>query len=78
MTIIAAIEDQSPGSSGNDYFTKPAELAPQTKARSVDINTLGQAVSSAFDKLPTELVLKRGTVNYAEDTGAVNAIAVSD
>lgn len=62
----------------NDYFTKPADLAPQTKARSVDINTLGQAVNSAFDKLPTEISLKRGTVNYAVDTGvAANAYLVA-
>lgn len=61
----------------SNYFNKPADLAPQTKARTVDINNMAQLIDSAFDKLPTELVLKRGTVNYAEDTGAVNAIAVS-
>lgn len=55
----------------NDYFTKPAELAPVTKARSVDFNNLATLILNGFDKLPTELALKSGTVNYAVDTGNV-------
>jgi len=33
-------------------FTKPAPLAPLTRARSVDINAIVNAVDSAFDQLP--------------------------
>lgn len=34
------------------YFTQPDPLAPQTKARSVDINALSNAVRVAFEKIP--------------------------
>lgn len=62
----------------NDYFSSPADVAPGTRARSVDLNTLDAAVTGAFDKLPTELALKSGTVNYAVDTGTVaNAYIVA-
>lgn len=37
----------------NLYFTKPADLAPVTKARSVDFNNLNAAIDSAFRAIPT-------------------------
>lgn len=58
----------------NEYFTKPADLAPATKARSVDINNLSAAADAAFDKLPGLVASATDTRNYAVDTGAVNAI----
>jgi hypothetical protein len=51
------------------YFNKPSDLAPVTKARSVDINNLAALIAAAFGKLPDELDLKMGTVNYAVNTG---------
>lgn len=51
------------------YFDKPSDLAPVTKARSVDINNLAALIAAAFGKLPNELDLKMGTVNYAVNTG---------
>lgn len=60
------------------FYTKPNDLAPATKARSVDINTLNSAVATAFAKLPPELSIKAGTVNYAADSsGAANVYAVA-
>lgn len=61
----------------NTLFTKPNDLAPVTKARSVDINNLSASVAAAFAKLPDELALKSGAVNFAADTGAVNAYAAT-
>lgn len=58
-------------SAGNSYFTKPADLAPVTKARSVDINNLAAAVESAFGKIPDSMAMKTGTLNYAADTGTL-------
>lgn len=61
----------------NAYFTSPNDIAPITRARSVDINAFDQAVDAAFDKLPAEDLLKRGTINYAVTTAAVaNAYAI--
>lgn len=55
----------------NGYYNSPADIAPVTRARSVDINTIDQGIDAAFDKLPAEDHLKRGTVNFAATTGAV-------
>ncbi len=60
----------------SDYFTSPPDVAAVTKALSANINDLDAAVVVAFDKLPTENNLKRGTVNYAVDTGVVNAYLI--
>lgn len=61
----------------NNYYTSPADIAAATKARSVDINTLDASVDAAFDKLPSELALKSGAVNYAVDTGNIANIYVA-
>lgn len=61
----------------NQYYASPADLAPGTKARAGDINTIDQSVDAAFDKLPAELALKSGTVNYAVNkSNQANAYAV--
>ena len=59
------------------YFTSPTDVAAVTKALSANINDLDAAVVVAFDKLPTEDNLKRGTVNFAVDTGVVNAYLIA-
>jgi hypothetical protein len=62
----------------NQYYASPVDLAPGTKARAGDINTIDQSVDAAFDKLPAELALKSGTVNYAVNTSSTaNAYAVA-
>jgi len=58
-------------------YSSPTDIAAVTKALSVDINNIDAAVAVAFDKLPTEVEIKRGTINYAVDTGAVNAYVVA-
>jgi hypothetical protein len=61
----------------NQLFTAPTDLAPATLAKSADINAITAAVGTAFNKLPTELELKTGTINYAVDTGTANAYLVA-
>jgi len=61
----------------NLYFTSPTDVEAATLARSTNVNDLDAAVDAAFDKLPTELNLKRGTTNYAVDTGTADAYLVS-
>ena len=61
----------------SQFFVVPTELAPATLAKSADINAITSAVDTAFNKLPTELELKTGTINYIVDTGAVNAYLVA-
>lgn len=53
----------------SDLFNSPSDLLPMTKARSVDINTLDRAIGAAFDKLPNEMNIKGGTINFAVDSG---------
>lgn len=61
----------------NEYYASPSDLAPGTKARAGDINTIDQSVDAAFDKLPGEMALKTGTVTYAVNKSTVaNAYAV--
>jgi hypothetical protein len=55
----------------NKYLTPPNDLAPGAKARSSDINTLTQAINAAFDKVPDELALKAGNIQYALNAGTV-------
>lgn len=76
MTISTIIEE-SESPTPNSYFTKPADLAPETKARSVDINALSSAVKVAFDKVPDLVPLYTDTMAYAVDTGAINAMVVT-
>lgn len=62
----------------NEYYVKPADLAPGTKARSVDINALMASVDLAFGKVPNAMSMKTGTLNYAVDTGTTpNAYVVA-
>ena len=50
-------------------YNSPTDVVPGTLARSSSINNLDAAVAAAFALLPTEDEIKRGTVNYAVDTG---------
>jgi len=50
-------------------FVPPSPLIPLTKARSLDINALSDAVDVAFELLPDEQVIGSGTVTYAVDSG---------
>jgi hypothetical protein len=57
----------------NDYFNHTSPLSRHTLARSTAINTFMTAIAAGFDKLPAELVLNQGRVNFASDGGAANA-----
>lgn len=61
----------------NSYYTPPTDIAALTRARSGDINLRDDAVDAAFDKVPAEEKLKRGTVNYAVTGGAADAYTVT-
>lgn len=61
----------------NSYYTPPADVAALTRARSGDINLRDDAVDAAFDKVPDEAKLKRGTVNYAVTAGTADAYTVT-
>jgi len=62
----------------SDYFDySTGRLTAGTTARSGQVNTILDAIDTGLDKLPSETSLKRGTTNYAEDTGAANAYVVS-
>lgn len=61
----------------NGFYTPPTDIAAVTKALSVDINNIDAAVDAAFDKLPTEDRIKRGTINFAVDTGSADAYLVA-
>lgn len=62
----------------NGFYNSPVDIAPVTRARSTDINTIDQAIDTAFDKLPTEERLKQGRVTYTVDAGvAANAYVVA-
>ncbi len=54
-------------------FVSPADIDPITLAKSSDVNAIKTATATAFALLPTEAKLKQGTVNFAVDTGNVNA-----
>lgn len=58
-------------------FTPPAALNPLTKARSVDINNLSDAVATAFAALPSDADLNNGTVNFGTDSGTANTYVVT-
>ncbi|HEY5799979.1 MAG TPA: hypothetical protein VIT92_07150, partial [Burkholderiaceae bacterium] len=61
----------------NAYYNSPVDVAAGVKVRSVDTNAVDSATDAAFDKLPTEANLKRGTINYAVTGGSVNAYTVT-
>ena len=58
-----------------DYTTDRIEDG--SIARAATINVIFDEISAAFDKLPSETVLKLGTVNYGIDTGAADAYVVT-
>lgn len=47
------------------YYQQPAYLAPETRARSVDINTLNDAVKAAFDAIPAADQTWAGIQDYS-------------
>lgn len=60
-------------------YTQPALLEPRTKARSVDINNLNNAVKAAFDILPGTGQSWAGVHDYSAGTLRAKApIAMSD
>ena len=44
----------------NEYFSKPTDLAPYTRARAEDMNDRFTGVASGFDKLPLPHLTERG------------------
>ena len=58
-------------------FTKPSAVVALTLAKDTDINDLADAVEEAFDLIPDETRLERGTTNYVIAAGAGNAYTVS-
>lgn len=58
------------------YFTQPNALAPQTKARSVDINALSNAILSAFNKIPVSDQVWSGAHDFTAGTVRVPAPVV--
>ena len=58
-------------------FTKPSAVVALTLAKDTDINDLADAVEEAFDLIPDETRLERGTTNYVVAAGAGNAYTVS-
>jgi len=58
-------------------FNPPADIAQITLAKSSDVNAVKAATAIAFGLLPSETKLQRGTVNFAVDTGTVNAYVVA-
>lgn len=66
MTIVTQLyTDNLAANNQVAYFTQPDPLAPQTKARSVDINTLANAVLTAFQKIPVSDQVWTGTHDYS-------------
>jgi len=62
----------------NDYYEHSAQSVTKgATARADDVNNVGNAMETGMDKLPSENVLKDGTVDVGTDTGAVNAYVVA-
>ena len=62
----------------NDYYQHSGYAVERgTTARADQINTIGQAVESGLDKLPSEAQIKRGLVDYGTDSGTANAYIVT-
>jgi hypothetical protein len=62
----------------NDYFESSTyQITPGTRAKASDLNTAYDALETGLDKLPSETNMKRGLINYAVDTGAVDAYVVT-
>jgi len=61
----------------NDWFDNFTRFVKGTKARSDAVNSVFDQMVTGMDKMPTENQMNRGTLNYAVDTGAINAYAVT-
>jgi hypothetical protein len=62
----------------NDYFTHSANRTTAgTTARASDINNIGDEIETGLDKLPTELELKEGKIQYVTATGVADAYVVT-
>ncbi len=62
----------------NLFYTFSTAVVNNTLAVAAAINDMGNALVASFDKLPTEIELKDGTVNYqGADTGAADAYVVA-
>lgn len=58
-------------------FNSPTDAVALGRVKSADINNLDAATGAAFALLPDETRLKQGTVQYAVDSGVVNAYVVA-
>lgn len=62
----------------NLYFDPTTvEIAAGTRALAAQVNSVSQAISAGFDKLPTETEFKLGLTRYAVDTGVADAYIVT-
>lgn len=62
----------------SDFFDASGNrISDGVTARAADVNTLRDEVGAGFDLLPDVANINSGTVNYAVDTGVVNAYLVS-
>jgi hypothetical protein len=62
----------------NDYFNSTTyRMTAGTRARAGDVNDFLDGLEEGLDKLPSEANIKRGLINYAADTGAADAYAVT-
>jgi hypothetical protein len=62
----------------NEYLNASLyHVADGQRVRATSLNTALDAIETGLDKLPSENNLKRGTTNYALDTGVANACVVA-
>lgn len=62
----------------SDFFDASGNrISDGLTARAADVNTLRDEVGAGFDLLPSEDDLKKGTTNYAVDSGAADAYVVT-
>ena len=62
----------------SEYFTSGTYyVADGTTVRASQLNNALDSLETGLDKLPTEAEIKKGLINYAADTGSVNAIEVA-
>ena len=59
------------------YIPSGNAATRNTTARAANVETEFQAISDAFETLPTSANLVNGTANYAVDTGTANALLVA-
>ncbi len=62
----------------SDYFDSSTHhVTAGTRVRASDINTTVDALDTGLAKLPSEVNIKRGLINYAVDSGVANAYVVT-